>query len=210
MCEYLLDYSLFIDYLFIMNPVNNTRQQIIKASWALFSQFGFKKTTVAEIAAECSMSPANIYRFFESKKDILAEIVSITFQQDQDILRGIARKTGPSATEKLENFILEMLSRTYQLGIEQSRLREACNVICEERFDLVRKHKEVKQSILAEILAEGNLNHEFNIRDIVATAYTILNATVLCQYPVFVTLYPRDELEEMARGIVKLLIHGLK
>jgi AcrR family transcriptional regulator len=37
----------------------------------LFRQFGFGKTTVAEIAAELAMSPANIYKFFSSKEAII-------------------------------------------------------------------------------------------------------------------------------------------
>ena len=37
----------------------------------LFRQFGFGKTTVADIAAELGMSPANIYKFFSSKEAII-------------------------------------------------------------------------------------------------------------------------------------------
>jgi DNA-binding NarL/FixJ family response regulator len=36
----------------------------------LFRQFGYQKTTVADIAAALGMSPANIYRFFASKAAI--------------------------------------------------------------------------------------------------------------------------------------------
>ena len=32
--------------------------------------YGYGKTTMAEIAADCDMSPGNIYRFFEAKIDI--------------------------------------------------------------------------------------------------------------------------------------------
>jgi len=36
----------------------------------LFRQIGYQKTTVADIAKELRMSPANVYRFFDSKKSI--------------------------------------------------------------------------------------------------------------------------------------------
>jgi Bacterial regulatory proteins, tetR family len=36
----------------------------------LFRQIGFQKTTVADIARELHMSPANVYRFFAAKSEI--------------------------------------------------------------------------------------------------------------------------------------------
>ena len=36
----------------------------------LFREIGYQKTTVADIAKVLKMSPANVYRFFDSKKAI--------------------------------------------------------------------------------------------------------------------------------------------
>ena len=41
-------------------------EQIIAAAEKRFFYYGFGKTTMAEIASDCDMSPANIYRFFVS------------------------------------------------------------------------------------------------------------------------------------------------
>src|SRR5258708_32548325 len=43
---------------------------MIKAE-EFFRQYGFVKTTVADIDSELSMSPANIYKFFSSKEAII-------------------------------------------------------------------------------------------------------------------------------------------
>ncbi|MFC1523238.1 TetR/AcrR family transcriptional regulator [Thermodesulfobacteriota bacterium] len=185
-------------------------KQIMEASKDLFGRYGFTKTTMQEIASECRMSAANIYRFFDGKKDILAAIVTELFQDDQETLRGIARKKDLTASQKIMAFTLAMLGHTYELDLDTPRIREACNFICEERFDIVLQHKEVKKSILAEILAEGNRSGEFHVSDIIATATDILNATMICQYPNFATYYPREELEKMTEGIVKLLLRGLR
>ena len=48
-----------------------TRERIMVKADELFRQFGFGKTTVADIAAELGMSPANIYKFFSSKEAII-------------------------------------------------------------------------------------------------------------------------------------------
>jgi AcrR family transcriptional regulator len=43
---------------------------IIEAAERLFRQKGFQKTTIADIARELQISPANIYRFFTTKSEI--------------------------------------------------------------------------------------------------------------------------------------------
>jgi len=46
----------------------DTRNRILEVAERLFRQIGYQKTTVGDIAKEIRMSPANVYRFFESKK----------------------------------------------------------------------------------------------------------------------------------------------
>jgi AcrR family transcriptional regulator len=48
----------------------DTYQRIVEVAERLYRQFGFEKTTVANIAREMRMSPANVYRFFPSKSGL--------------------------------------------------------------------------------------------------------------------------------------------
>jgi AcrR family transcriptional regulator len=52
-----------------------TRQQILDASLALFSQRGFARTTVRDIAREAGITDAAIYYHFESKRELLEALV---------------------------------------------------------------------------------------------------------------------------------------
>ena len=52
------------------NIETDTRERILVVAERLFRQIGYQKTTVADIAKELRMSPANVYRFFDSKKSI--------------------------------------------------------------------------------------------------------------------------------------------
>ena len=55
-------------------PESAARQEnvvrILEAAERVFRQYGYAKTTVADIAKELGMSTANIYRFFGSKVEI--------------------------------------------------------------------------------------------------------------------------------------------
>jgi len=50
------------------------RAQILEAARACFRERGFRQTTIEEICAEARMSPGALYRYFDSKADIVAAI----------------------------------------------------------------------------------------------------------------------------------------
>lgn len=52
------------------------REQVVEAADAHFSQYGYAKTTVADLARAIGFSKAYIYRFFESKQAIGEAICS--------------------------------------------------------------------------------------------------------------------------------------
>jgi TetR/AcrR family transcriptional repressor of uid operon len=50
------------------------RLQILEAARACFRERGFRQTTIEEICAEARISPGALYRYFDSKADIVAAI----------------------------------------------------------------------------------------------------------------------------------------
>ena len=59
-----------------MSEKESIREQIVDAAKKRFSHFGYAKTTMAEVATDCSMSPGNLYRFFPGKLDIAEAIAT--------------------------------------------------------------------------------------------------------------------------------------
>ncbi len=51
-----------------LDTQNATRARIADAAERLFRTLGYQKTAVADIARECGMSPANVYRFFARQR----------------------------------------------------------------------------------------------------------------------------------------------
>lgn len=50
------------------------RSEIIAAAQRCFARSGFHQTSMQEICAEAGMSPGNLYRYFRSKEEIIADI----------------------------------------------------------------------------------------------------------------------------------------
>src|SRR6195952_5748814 len=77
-----------------------TRCRILETAERLFREIGYQKTTVADIAKLLKMSPANVYRFFDSKKSINAAVARRLMGEVEDAARTIAGG-GQSAAERL-------------------------------------------------------------------------------------------------------------
>jgi AcrR family transcriptional regulator len=77
------------------------RQAILDASCRKFASFGYKWVTVQEIASELGISKKTIYRFFNSKDDILREIVVGKVNSLLETFRGIQDARG-FAVDKIQ------------------------------------------------------------------------------------------------------------
>jgi AcrR family transcriptional regulator len=52
------------------------KNEIMAAAISLFARYGYKKTTIDDIAHELHIAKANIYRYFEGKEDLYHQAVS--------------------------------------------------------------------------------------------------------------------------------------
>src|SRR6266403_3702193 len=75
----------------------------------LFREIGYQKTTVADIARALRMSPANVYRFFDSKKSINEGVARILMSEVEHASQVIATRPR-GATERLRE-LLETVHR---------------------------------------------------------------------------------------------------
>src|SRR6201999_3056972 len=82
----------------------DTLERILVVAERLFRQIGYQKTTVGDIAKELHMSPANVYRFFESKKAIHEGVARTLMGEVEGAAKAIVERPGP-ATERLRELI---------------------------------------------------------------------------------------------------------
>ena len=72
---------------------DEARARILEVAEEQFSRVGYHRTSVADIAAQLGMSPANIYRFFPSRDAINESICGRVVNEVADIASAIARTT---------------------------------------------------------------------------------------------------------------------
>jgi len=182
---------------------------ILEAAQLRFSRYGYGKTTMAEIAKDCNMSAANLYRFFENKHDIGANLAYQCLENQQIILSQIVDLKSLSAATRLEEFVLALLRNIHQQWSENPHLDEMVNSICLERREIVEQHFQKKQELIANLILEGNRLGEFDVSDPDRAAEAVFATFTLFDVPFMMSLFPLSELEHKAQKVVNLILTGL-
>ncbi len=185
------------------------KNQILDAAFERFGRYGIGKTTMVEIARDCDMSAGNLYRYYPNKKEIAADCAGRCMRAAEELWREILKQPGLSPSERLTTIVLEKLNYLHQQFSDHPPLFELVMYISGERGDLVNRHMGVLQSLVAEILAEGNRTGEFSVSDVLGTARVFLAATTKFIAPHFMGRHELKELEKEAHEVVQLLIQGL-
>ena len=183
--------------------------RILDAAEARFRSYGYGKTTMAEIASDIDMSTANLYRYFENKIAIGAAMSERCFCARADILSEIVSRSGISESERLKLFVLAMLEYEHGQFNNEPKLLELVDVIVKKHPEMIQSEVESNRKFVATILKQGCDSDEFYIEDIDETSSYVLAAVVKFSSPFFITMYPIEELQHLAKGVVKLVLNGL-
>ena len=89
------------------------RQQIIVAAKRVFSEKGFSKTTMEDIAREAELSPGTLYLYFKNKDELYASL-SLRILQYMNIRLEDVKKENDSNPEQKIASIKEALHDVYQ------------------------------------------------------------------------------------------------
>ena len=185
------------------------RDRILDAAERRFSQYGYRKTTVAEIAGDLGMSAANLYRFFENKEDIAAACANRCMTRRDDRLHRVLAEDADSVARRLKDFVLEALRYGYDQTHNHEHISELVETVVARRPEVVRIKIGHVQSMLAQILEEGRDTGELDVQDVERTAAALYDTLLKFTTPVFLRLSTLDEMERMAEDVVDLLIRGL-
>jgi len=188
---------------------HDTAAIILEAAVNRFSEYGYNKTTMAEIAEDAGMSAANIYRYFKNKEEIAAVCTKNCMCEGIDILKSVVRDTNLTAQEKLEKYVFTTLQLTQEKALENRKIDEVCTEITKNRPDLIRDKISNTIALLIEVLSYGNQTGEFDVDDVVETAAAINAMLVVFDVPIFMHLFTKEEFEKNAASVIKLLIAGL-
>jgi len=140
------------------------RERILVTAERLFREIGYQKTTVADIAKVLHMSPANVYRFFESKKSINVGVARRLMGEVEAASEAIAAKPG-NATQRLRDLLTTIHRMNTDRYVGDAKMHEMVAVAVEEDWDVCRAHIDCIIASIAKVIVDGVAAGEFQAPD---------------------------------------------
>jgi AcrR family transcriptional regulator len=185
----------------------DVRERILVTAERLYREIGYQKTTVADIAKTLRMSPANVYRFFDSKRSITAGVARRLMGEVEQASFAIAgAETG--AIDRLRlllKTIHEMNSARY---VGDSKMHEMVAVAMEENWDVCQAHMQCILGIISQVIADGAASGEFRVADVTTAALCSCTGMLRYFHPQLIDEFcdkPSPTLDQMIDFIVAAL-----
>jgi AcrR family transcriptional regulator len=192
-----------------MDEKAQTRALILEAAGKRFRHYGYQKTTMAEIAADLSMSTGNLYRFYPSKLDI-AEAHAHIHEEDEDALMADIVARPQPALERLRAFSRTVLEETFKVIDESKKVFELAQAISRERPTYAKRRLAQERIFLKRILADGVAEGVFEpASDLEFLAEMYQCATMKFRYPQLYNSFNIEMLRRELDGTLDLILTGL-
>ena len=192
-----------------MDEKAQTRERILHAATNRIKHYGYGKTTMAEIAADCGMSPGNIYRFFEAKIDIAEAMARRHHSEQQLESAAVARRRDLSPDERLREIFVKRMRDNYHLVEQSAKILEVAQVLANERPLFTNEQLAHERVFLAALLEEGAEAGVFVKGNYEFMAEMLQSATVKFSFPQLFSQLALQKLERELFGVLDMLLNGL-
>lgn len=188
----------------------NIREHIIHIARDIFGKFGFKKTTIDDIAHALGKGKSSIYYYFKSKEEIYKEVIN----KEADALRSeIYEKvinTEDDPKHKLRNYVLTRMRFLHELA----RFNEALKNDYLKNFAFLEKIREKydmeEHGIIQNILQEGMNKKIFRLKEAEFAAMAFVTAMKGLEVGLFIKKeYSLENLEERLDEMLEIIFYGL-
>ena len=189
------------------NKKDANRENILKIAREIFSKYGFKKTTLDDIANAVRKGKSSLYYYFKSKEDLFQAVIMKEVEilgYELEIV--INRNTDP--VDKLRDYILTKLATFRNLANFYHAIEN--DVTAVGFIDEVKiKYEQDEIRMIKRILIEGVRKDEFEIYDFNLAAIGITTAIKGLEMPLAAGNYSDVNLERSVDIILKIMCYRI-
>jgi len=183
------------------------RKKIVVTSGQIFSRFGFKKTTMDEIAKALKTGKSSIYYYYKSKEEIFEAVVLY----EANLLRNELTRTIKSVdspVEKMRNYVFVRMKAFEKLANYYNAIFD----INLNHFDFVEnirsRYDREELAILRLILYDGARKKVFSVVNSEYTALAVQTTLKGLEVPLF-WKKKEDNIELRLNAVLDVLFNGI-
>lgn len=188
-----------------------TRCDILSVGEALFRKRGFAAVTIADIAAELAMSPANVFKHFHSKNALVDAIAS---RQIKGLEQGLSllnkREKHLEPFQRLLN-MAQMLMQSHLRDLKENPyIFEMILLVGKQELQCGQHYKSLIIESIADIIHDGIAKQIYGCDDPFRMAATVTHALSGVLHPVIIATENPDSLSARCEDLVRLIDAALQ
>jgi AcrR family transcriptional regulator len=183
------------------------REAILKIAQEIFSKYGYKKTTLDDIANAVRKGKSSLYYYFKSKEDLFQAVVMKEVELlAKELDKVVNRNTDP--IDKLRDYMLTKINTFRNLANFYNALENDVTAIGFIE-DIKNKYEQDEIRLIKRILIEGVRKNEFEIYDFNLAAIGITMALKGIEMPLSAGTYGNMNLDRSVDVILKIICYGI-
>ena len=192
-----------------MTKHGDVRQKILDAAEHRLWHYGYKKTTIDEIASDAGVGKGTVYLYFENKEDIGLAIMAQFKEQNLSEIEEIAHDMHKTPKEKLTEMLQSPMLMAHRRCSESPETLELVVAIKPHIQKRMLPYFDKECALLAGVLEEGNRQGIFEVLDTLRAART-LKTMCMGFLPPYPCVSQKEEIAAEIAEIVELATRGLR
>ena len=190
-----------------MDSREDIREQIIEVARQIFSRYGFKKTTMDDIAAGIGKGKSSLYYYFSSKDQVFQAVVEkeiIVLRSD--LIKIIESDIAP--IDKIHDYVTVRLTKFGAMTNFYQAIKAELIGTLDYINQIRKKYDEDEIALVERMLTEGIASNSFNIEDAHLAAIVLVTAMKGLEVPLFWN-NGDDNLEARIKNVLHIIFHGI-
>jgi TetR/AcrR family transcriptional regulator, cholesterol catabolism regulator len=189
------------------NKFGRTRTRILDATARLLSESGYAATSVSAIAEQAQLKAGSLYYYFDSKDELIYEVLRLGTARTFDHVRHALAKPGPGAGAALRLRVamqahLESLDSQGHYSIAGLRvLEEAPEAVRRRQYANQRAYGEFWHTLFEDAQRDGAIDPELDLVTVRLIVFGAMNSVIDWPRPV------RKPAPEVAATLLRLIQH---
>lgn len=189
---------------------DSVRTSILEVARELFAKFGYKKTTMEDIAQALGKGKSSLYYYFKNKEEIFQAVLD----WESDILFSKLRSvvgSGMQAHEKLKKYVEVRMETLRELENYHKALKVESMLVF-DFLELIKGKSEKEEAVMIkQMLDEGVASGLFQVKNSQMAAIAISTALKGLEIPLFRMSDSRntDDFKGQLNNILSILFYGL-
>lgn len=187
---------------------DTVRNSILKSARELFAKFGYRKTTMEDIAQALRKGKSSLYYYFKNKEEIFQAVIELESELLEHRLREVV-SSEYSPRQKFHDYVIVRMETLRELENYQKAMRDEAYGDYHFLDNVRERSEQAEQEMLRGVMEEGVSTGEFDIKNLRLAAIGISTALRGLELPLFRGIENFDDFRLQLDNILNIMFFGI-